>query len=88
MDRLYVVSVKLIVLRESDLFSTGVRTLATEGYWQTIDSDFQAVMGNKDSLLRPANIIYQKTLLTTTTVNTFDAMAPVSVIVSTNLPYY
>ena len=53
-----------------------------------INLNIQAVMPNKDSLLRPANTIYQKILLTRTAGNTFVAMVDVSVIVSTNLPYY
>ena len=77
-------AMQMIVLRESDLFCTGVRTLAMEGCWQTINSNFQAVTGNKDSLVRPENIIYQKFMLTANRGNAFAAMAPVSVIVSTN----
>ena len=53
-----------------------------------INSNFQAVMANEDSLLRPGIIIYQKTLLKMTMGNAFVAMVFVSVIVSTNLPYH
>ena len=51
-----------------------------------INSNIQAVMGNKDSLVRPVIIVYQKTLLKMTRGNTFVAMVFVSVIVSTHLP--
>ena len=53
-----------------------------------INSNIQVVMGNKDSLVRPVIIVYQQTLLTMTTGNTFVVIVFVSVIVSTNLPYY
>ena len=79
---------QMIVLWESDLSCTEVRTPAMEGYWQTINLKIQAVMGNKDSLVRPVIIVYQQTLLTMTTGNTFVVIVFVSVIVSTNLPYY
>ena len=52
---------------------------------QTVNSNFRAVMDNKDSLVGPAIIIYQKILLTMTESNTFVAMVFVSDIVSTNL---
>ena len=77
---------QMIVLRGSDLSCTGVRALATEGYWQTIKSDFQAVIANKDSLLKPVIIIHQQIVFTTTSSNTFVAMVFVSPIVSINLP--
>ena len=48
--------------------------------------NFQAVMANKDSLLRPVITIHQQIILTTTSSNTFCMMVDVSVIVSTNLP--
>ena len=77
-----------IVLWVSDLSCKGVRTPAMEGCWQEINSNIQAVMGNKDSLVRPENIIYQKILVTMTTGNNFVVILFVSIIVSTNLPYY
>ena len=42
---------QMIVLREIDLFSMGLRTPAIEGCWQKINSNFQAVMANQDLLL-------------------------------------